>query len=398
MIEYKRVKLSELHEDPANARRHPDENLADIRASLKEFGQVEPLVVQKASGKIVGGNGRYKVMKELGWDECDVAYVDMDNMKATALGIALNRAGERAEWNPDVLAKLLAEMDDVSEELAASLKELEEEQGIEEPAGDADAEPQIDKAAELQKKWGTAQGQLWLIGDHRLLCGDSTKREDVERVLGGNKPLLMVTDPPYGVEYDADWRNHALRADGSPPNGRAIGTVENDDKADWTEAWKLFPGDVAYIWHAGRRASEVQQSIENAGFVIRCQIIWAKQQFAIGRGDYHWMHEPCWYAVKDGKTGHWGGDRTQTTVWAIDKPQKSETGHSTQKPIECMQKPIANHTCPEVYEPFSGSGTTFVAAQNLKRKCYGIEISPAYCAVILERMRTAFPELEIRQA
>lgn len=127
MIEYKRVKLSELHEDPANARRHPDENLADIRASLKEFGQVEPLVVQKASGKIVGGNGRYKVMQELGWEECDVAYVDMDNMKATALGIALNRAGERAEWNPEVLAKLLAEIDDVSEELAASLKELEED-------------------------------------------------------------------------------------------------------------------------------------------------------------------------------------------------------------------------------------------------------------------------------
>lgn len=130
MIEYKRVKLSELHEDPANARRHPDENLADIRASLKEFGQVEPLVVQKATGKIVGGNGRYKVMKELGWEECDVAYVDMDNMKATALGIALNRAGERAEWDKDVLEQLMHEIQTSEEELAKCMDELAQEVGI----------------------------------------------------------------------------------------------------------------------------------------------------------------------------------------------------------------------------------------------------------------------------
>ena len=203
MIEYKTVKLSELHEDPANARLHPDENLADIRASLKEFGQVEPIVVQKSTGKVVGGNGRLKVMRQLGWEECDVAYVDMSDMKATALGIALNRAGERAEWDTKVLAQLMEGLEGLNDELEKSLQELEKECKIdEEPAGDADAEPQVDKAAELQKKWQTAQGQLWLIGEHRLLCGDSTKREDVERVMGGEVAGLCFTSPPYAQQRD----------------------------------------------------------------------------------------------------------------------------------------------------------------------------------------------------
>lgn len=149
VIEYRTVKLSEIHEDPANARLHPDENLADIRASLKEFGQVEPLIVHKATGKVIGGNGRLKVMRSMGWEECGVALVDMDNMKATALGIALNRAGERAEWDKETLAKLLAEIDDVSEELEASLKELEEQEGITPP----DFQPAtIDEQGQLDQK------------------------------------------------------------------------------------------------------------------------------------------------------------------------------------------------------------------------------------------------------
>jgi DNA modification methylase len=197
----------------------------------------------------------------------------------------------------------------------------------------------------------------------------------------------MVTDPPYGVEYDADWRNRALRRDGTPIAGRAVGKVSNDDIADWAPAWRLFPGDVAYVWHAGRRASEVQRSLEGVGFQIRSQIVWAKNNFAIGRGDYHWQHEPCWYAVRDGKTGHWAGDRSQTTVWDIDKPMKSDTGHSTQKPVECMARPMRNNSRPgaAVYDPFCGSGTTIIAAEQLHRRAYGIEIEPKYVAVILQR-------------
>ena len=150
----------------------------------------------------------------------------------------------------------------------------------------------------------------------------------------------MVTDPPYGVSYDADWRNKALRADGSPIGGRAVGKVLNDDNADWSAAYALFPGDVCYVWHPpGALQNVFYKSLVESGFTVRMQIIWAKSNFAIGRGDYHVGHEPCWYAVRDKKTGHWNGSRKESTLWHIDKPQKSETGHSTQKPIECMRRP-----------------------------------------------------------
>src|SRR5205823_868950 len=131
----------------------------------------------------------------------------------------------------------------------------------------------------------------------------------------GGVPHLMVTDPPYGVKYDADWRNRASRANGRPIAGRAVGKVENDDRADWTPAWELFPGDIAYIWHGALFASVVQASIETAGFALRTQIIWNKAHFVISRGDYHYRHEPCWYAVRKGRAGRWSGDRSQTTVW-----------------------------------------------------------------------------------
>jgi DNA modification methylase len=197
----------------------------------------------------------------------------------------------------------------------------------------------------------------------------------------------MVTDPPYGVEYDANWRNEAKRAGGKAFGAFAVGKVDNDSRIDWSEAWALFPGDVAYIWHAGRHASAVQVSIEGVGFEIRCQIIWAKNSHTIGRGDYHWQHEPCWYAVRRGKTGHWAGDRSQMTLWQIAKSLKSETGHSTQKPVECMARPIKNNSSPgqAVYEPFSGSGTTIIAAEQLGRVCYAVELNPAYVDVAVRR-------------
>lgn len=375
-VEYKRVKISDLHKDPANARLHNSENLSDIRASLKHFGQVEPLVVQKATGKVIGGNGRLDVMVELGWEECDVAYVDFDNMQATALGIALNRAGERSEWNPDVLDKLLSEIDGVSEELAASLKELEKEVGIdEEPAGDADAEPQIDKAAELQKKWGTATGQLWLIGEHRLLCGDSTKREDVERVMDGEKAGLMVTDPPYGVGYEYDSHDDSsekgywdlingfmkLR-----PESPSLVTVGHKHNNQW---FKRFDPHSFLVWF-----DNTKQSPHKVAYMCKSELI-----LVFGKLSNR-------YAWDTFEVNGVRGDGLREL-------------HTCPKPVELFQKLIEPQTdAIIIYEPFSGSGTTFVAAQNLKRKCYGIEISPAYCAVILERMKTAFPTLEIRLA
>src|SRR5262249_37864416 len=156
------------------------------------------------------------------------------------------------------------------------------------------------------------RGDLFQLGAHRLLCGDATAAADVARVLDGAEPRLLVTDPPYGVSYDPAWRHRCY-----PGQRTAIGAVTHDDEADWAAAFALFRGDVAYVWHAGIHAGTVAASLHRTGFAIRSQIIWAKQHFVLSRGDYHWQHEPCWYAVRRGASAHWQGDRTQGTVWSV---------------------------------------------------------------------------------
>ena len=224
-------------------------------------------------------------------------------------------------------------------------------------------------------------GDLWLLGSHRLLCGDSTKADDVAWVLGSVKPHLMITDPPFGVNYDPSWRNQR----GLNHSAGKLGRVTNDDRADWREAWALFGGDVAYVWHATWFTSTVQASLEDAGFQIRSQIIWAKDRFALSRGHYHWQHEPCFYAVRG--TAHWTGDRSQSTLWNIPSREDRGHGHGTQKPVECMRRPMLNNSSPgqAVYEPFCGSGTTIIAAETIGRVCHAIEIEPAYVDVAIER-------------
>jgi DNA modification methylase len=207
--------------------------------------------------------------------------------------------------------------------------------------------------------------------------------------LGGATPLLMVADPPYGVSFDPAWFGKA----GLAPKV-SLGRVKADDRVDWREAYALVPGDVAYCWHADRHASATQASLEAAEFEIRSQVIWAKQHFAITRGHYHWQHEPCWYAVRKGKTAHWHGGRKQTTVWNVanrsafgGEQDDASTHHSTQKPVEVMRRPIENHTLKgeAVYDPFLGSGTTMIAAEQTERVCLGIDIDPNYVDVAVRR-------------
>lgn len=384
------VDINSLAFDPANVRKHGTRNMDAIKGSLRKFGQQKPIVVD-AKGIVLAGNGTLRAARELGWPTVNVVRTELTGTEATAFAIADNRSAELAEWDEklgEVLASLKAE-DFPIEEIGFDEKELAKLGG--EKMQDVDAEPQTDKAEELRVKWGVELGQVWQLGEHKIACGDSTSAEVVDRLLGNEKPHLMVTDPPYGVEYDANWRNEATRADGTKIGASALGKVSNDDKADWRETWALFPGDVAYVWHAGVMAGNVAESLTVQSFEIRSQIIWAKQVFAIGRGDYHWQHEPCWYAVRKGATGHYNGDRTQSTLWEIDKPKKSETGHSTQKPIECMERPIRNNSLPGdlVYEPFSGSGTTIIACERTGRKCRAIELNPAYVAIAIQRWADA---------
>ena len=200
----------------------------------------------------------------------------------------------------------------------------------------------------------------------------------------------MVTDPPYGVGYDPSWRSRRKLSRGKLAQGRVL----NDDRADRSEAYALFLGDVAYVWHGALCGDVVAANLASCGLQPRAQIIWAKQHFTLGRGDYHWQHETCGYAVREGKTSHWQGGRRQTTVWEIPNnnpfgnPQREQSwGHGTQKPVECMRRPIANNSRPRqsVYDPFLGAGTSLIAAEMTGRVCYGIELNPAYVDVIVRR-------------
>jgi len=383
--ELRSVKASELLPHPENWRQHPPAQRRAIEAVLGEIGYADAILARETPDglQILDGHLRAETTPDT---EVPVLVLDLDDDEARKLLLTLDPLAAMAQADTDAiktLADAAAFDSDVLSQLVASVadgglatltlpedpKEETHDTGAAIDAAEAD-----DYAATVQR------GQVWQLGEHRLMCGDSTDEEDVGALLGGVTPNLMVTDPPYGVSYDAIWRADAgLTA----RTGPRVGTVTNDDRADWSEAWALFPGAVAYVWHDAT-AQEVQESLKAKGFETRSQIVWAKTRFAIGRGHYHWQHESCWYAVRKGKTAAWAGDRSQTTLWAIPLDANVEGGHSTQKPLECMERPIRNHEG-DVYEPFVGSGTTIIAAERLGRRCYALDIEPRYCDVTIRR-------------
>ncbi|WCR12407.1 site-specific DNA-methyltransferase [Paracoccus stylophorae] len=369
-----------------NARTHSEDQVAQISASITEFGFTNPILIGEDS-VIIAGHGRLMAAQRLGLSEVPVIVLaHLNAAQRRALVVADNKIALNAGWDTEILLEqieliradgfdidLVGFSDDELGELLAEI-EAPETAGAIEGEDDIPAPP----ADPVSRP-----GDLWMLGHHRLLCGDSTVATDVERVLAGVTPLLMVTDPPYGVEYDPSWRNQA----GASATKRT-GKVLNDDRADWREAWALFPGDVAYVWHGALHATTVADSLIASGFNIRSQIIWAKDRLILSRGDYHWQHEPCWYAVRAKGKGHWAGDRKQTTLWHItSRDQDAETVHGTQKPVECMRRPVLNNSSPgqAIYEPFMGSGTTLIAAETTGRTCLGIELNPAYVDVAIER-------------
>ena len=365
--------------------RKNDHAVDNIAAAIREFGFRVPIIA-KSDGTVVDGHLRLKAAKKLGMSEVPVVLADdLTDAQIKAFRISVNKMADLADWDTELLALEFSDLSALDFDLTLTgfgEGELADIM-VDKTAGLTDP----DDVPPVPEQPVTVAGDTWLLGKHRLRCGDSTSADDVAALLNGVEPHLMVTDPPYGVEYDADWRNRADRANGKPYGARAVGVVSNDDRADWREAWALFPGDVAYVWHAGVHSPTVAESLAVGGFEMRALICWAKSSLVIGRGHYHHMHEPCWYAVKKGGTGHWAGDRKQTTLWQIDKPMKSETGHSTQKPVECMRRPIVNNSSPgqAVYEPFSGSGTTIIAGEMEGRAIYSMEIAENYCDVAVQR-------------
>ena len=398
----KRVKLAEVKAHKRNYNRHPAVQVERIATSLRKFGQVRSIVVWRNT--ILAGHGVVEAAKSLGWREiaADVLPDEYPEHLALAYVAADNELGRLADPDQAALAAILEESKTADAELMAAIgyNDAEFQALLKEVAKETidtrDAEPQIDRAEELRAKWGVEFGQLWQLGEHRLICGDCTDAPTVARVLNGDAPRLMVTDPPYGVNYDANWRNEAAEKGLLSFGPRRTGVVQNDDRVDWLDAYNLFPGDVAYTWSPpGDHVILTGMALQHAGFQIRNQIIWVKPHFPISRGHYTYQHEPCWYGVRKGRQAHWIGDKNASTTWKIALDKNIDGGHSTQKPLACMATPISNHRG-DVYEPFLGSGTTLIACENLKRRCYALEIHPPYVAVALERWSTTTGRMPIK--
>jgi len=377
-------KIKDLLANPKNPRYIKKEMAQHLNDSIAKFGLIDkPIITQ--DNLIIGGHQRVNTLKKMKVKEveCWVCDQEVTQEEIDELMIGLNL--HKGEFDYDKLANefdidKLFEWGFTPEELLdVDVKDIlnevsEEDNEVLEPPKDPITKP----------------GDIYELGNHRLMCGDSTNPDNVKALLNGNEPILMCTDPPYGVNYDPGWRDKAGKG------CKAFGKVKNDDKINWSLVWHLFPGSIAYIWHAGKYCSEVEKSLTDCDFEIISQIIWQKQNFALSRGDYHWKHEPCWYAVKKGHQHNWQGARDQHTVWEIsslnafgkNKDQDEErTNHSTQKPIECMARPIRNNTAEGegVYDPFVGSGTTIIAAEKLNRICYAMEIDPGYCDICVAR-------------
>ncbi len=387
-IQIEQWPLDRLLPYAANARTHPDEQVAQIAGSIAEFGFNVPCLVDER-GVLVAGHGRLLAAQRLGLSQVPVIRLDhLSDAQARAYRIADNQIALNSGWDDALLSAEVARLkeDGVDLELLG-FPEDELDRLLAGLDGEKGGNEDEDLVPEPPETPISRPGDLWILGRHRLLCGDATRASDVARLLGDVRPHLMVTDPPYGVDYDPSWRNEA----GVSATTRT-GRVSNDDRADWREAWAVFPGDVAYVWHAGVHARTVAESLDASGFPIRSQIIWSKSRFVLGRGDYHWQHEPCFYAVRKGATGHWQGARDQSTVWMIGGggDEDAATVHGTQKPVECMRRPMVNNSerGDAVYEPFAGSGTTLIAAESIERRCFAMEIDPRYCDVIIERWQS----------
>jgi DNA modification methylase len=358
---------------------------AQLKESLAKFDYAECIAIN-TDNMIIAGHMRVKAMMAMKWQRKAIEvrvpsrFLELEEMKEYLIRSNKNTG----EWDFDELAdnfetRSLLEWGFEPEELGI---DLEEEAEL--PEEDSTLSPPTNPLTQI--------GDIYCLGPHRLVCGDSTLPATVESCLAGAIPILMVTDPPYGVNYDPGWREEIKGKHGK--GARALGKVKNDERINWTDAWTLFPGNIAYVWHASLFTQEVYSSLKEAEFEIISNIIWVKQHFALSRGDYHWQHEPCWYAVRRGAPHNWQGARDQATIWEISNlnafgtnKEDERTCHSTQKPLECMTRPIRNNTAEEegVYDPFLGSGTTLLSCEHLNRICYGIELDAAYCDIIVQR-------------
>jgi DNA modification methylase len=379
-----------------NAKRHDAAQVSKLAGSIREFGFNNPVLIDKDNG-IVAGHGRVMAAQKL--ELKTVPCIRLGHLTDTqrrAYILADNRLAEvNSGWDEELL-KLEIKDIDWGELKEISIDDFEfgeidfGEEGKEETQSDSDAEPQIDKAEELRAKWGVEPGQLWELGDHRLLCGDSTIPEHVARLMGGEKADMMFTDPPYGVDYSGGIQ---FQKDGTATTNNREKLKNDDSTAIYSDflpvALSVVDGPC-YMWFADSKARDVYNSVHDNQGEVHALIIWHKTNatYAAMNAQYKQRHEPCLYFKPRGSTLRWCGASTEATVWNQDRDGINEF-HPTQKPIALAAKAIGNHEAKIIFDAFNGSGTTIIACEQLGRKCRAIEISPAYVAVALQRWADA---------
>lgn len=402
-VEY--MALDEVASAPRNPKEH---DIGAIAGSVGRFGFAEPPIIDERTGRLVAGHGRIKTLKALrarpGAKPPDGVALDQagrwlvpvvrgwasrSDADAEAYLVASNKLVELGGWDDEALTVLLGDLAKEGALDGTGYDADDVDRLLSQLQGGNPEEDEVPPVPDDGDTW-VKLGEIYQLGEHRLLCGDSTNAEVVAKLLDGAKPLLMVTDPPYGVEYDAACRERVLG-----PAGRSTGAVNNDARIDWSDAYRLFVGAVAYVWHADGFVKDIAISLEKEGFEIRTQIIWAKPNLTLSRGHYHWQHESCLYAVRKGRNANWHGDHKQTTLWQVNRvngveDQAGEDGasaHSTQKPVELYRRSYLNHSVrgDAVYEPFCGSGTAIAAAEVLGRRCFALEIEPKYVQQAIQR-------------
>ena len=401
------VPISQLVLDDKNANKGTRRGRELLGGSLQKYGAGRSVVLD-CHDRVIAGNKTVEAalaagMKSISIIETDgsslvaVQRGDLDlkkDRKARELAIIDNRVSEiDLEWNPAILASLDVDLTQFwnENELNSLLKEYR--------SGDLTApQPKVDQAAKLQEKWNTARGQLWQVGQHRLMCGDSASKSDVSALMDHKIAKLCATDPPYLVSYDA--KNHPSKdfSDGKNKDwkGRYADKQKCEPLGPFYEAFLkqallvCEPSAGIYVWHASQRQVEVEKAMRDCGILVHQQIIWVKNKPVLTHSFYMWQHEPCFFGWVKGKKPIRRGGEYPTTVWTVDVPvlPGKESRHPTEKPLELFAKPMRMHTAEAdvCFEPFSGSGTQLAAAEILKRRCFAMEIDPGFTAVALERL------------
>jgi DNA modification methylase len=383
-----------------NARKIPASAVAKVAASIQEFGWRQPMVVDR-EGVIICGHTRLLAARKLGLEQVPVHVAEnLSPAQVRAYRLMDNRSHEEAEWDMELLAPELEELRSLDMDLKLTGFDPRE---IDFLLANNQDDDKANAVPPVPEKPVTQPGDLWLCGEHRVLCGDSTKDNAVSRVCGPTKPFLLVTDPPYGIELDSEWRDRAGLNGCGPAQasylkhrteGHTNTSISSDTRADWSEAFALVPGlQVAYVWRASKFTREVLDGLLRIGFLHHQQIIWNKGRTVLTRTHYWFQHEPCWYVRK--KNAPWFGKAGEnSTIWDSPSPKfimggshEEKFDHPTQKPVELMRRPLLNHTesGEVVYDPFLGSGTTLIAAEQTGRVCIGIELDPRYADLIVMR-------------